>query len=392
MVDTDALLRKIAKGNWQLEYLDEATRKELLDPATLPELLKLLHTNEFFAQIDLMWALVLIGEPAKPGLLDGLKSEHWQARRTTAEVIGFLNDSTVLPYLLPLLKDEHELVRIAATESIGMIGDATAAPDLIEAMRDEERSIYAEAVYALCEISERYEMPELHLLLRDQDQKLRIGAAYILGEKAGVVGIQALLELSYIGISGDKHEWERAVDSLVAIGEPAIPQLVDALQQDDDEVLRRCIIAALGRIGHSSAFPALVAMIDDEDSLIQQEAVWAVGQMGEEALPVLFDAFQRDEGNIGWMAGNSLVDIGKPAVPGLLDLLSNPQAETRKRAADMLWFIHANRRSDIQEDLIRFLSESQNKDAQEQVVHVLTQIATPEALAAVEAWRSQNSM
>lgn len=76
---------------------------------------------------------------------------------------------------------------------------------------------------------------------------------------------------------------QQAADALVAIGSPAVPQLVEVIQDRSASVTARCVaIETAYRLGPKAAdaVPALSAALTDSDRRIRIRAVRAVGQMG----------------------------------------------------------------------------------------------------------------
>jgi HEAT repeat protein len=84
------------------------------------------------------------------------------------------------------------------------------------------------------------------------------------------------------------REWdleETAVDSLVRIGRPAVPRLVQSLRHPQAEV-REEAAQLLARIGPDAeqAVPALVAALQDRHAEVQKAAARALGQIGPAAV------------------------------------------------------------------------------------------------------------
>ena len=75
---------------------------------------------------------------------------------------------------------------------------------------------------------------------------------------------------------------EEAVRALVAIGAPAVPQLIAALK-DDDSVVEYHAQEALAQIGEP-AIKSLLATLRDEDIQVQWSAAETLGKMGAPAV------------------------------------------------------------------------------------------------------------
>jgi HEAT repeat protein len=78
-------------------------------------------------------------------------------------------------------------------------------------------------------------------------------------------------------------------------------------------------LLALGRIGQP-AVPALIEALSDESSRFRQRAVWALGRIGgSEALSPLVKALSDETTAVGIMAVWALKSVGEPAVPALIN-------------------------------------------------------------------------
>ncbi|MHB1037987.1 MAG: HEAT repeat domain-containing protein [Pirellulales bacterium] len=89
---------------------------------------------------------------------------------------------------------------------------------------------------------------------------------------------------------------ETAADALARIGAAAIPELVAALG-DRDEDVRAEAARALARMGPTAkaAVPALIAALGDEHETVRRNAARALGQIGpaaEPAIPALIKAMK----------------------------------------------------------------------------------------------------
>jgi len=156
-----------------------------------------------------------------------------------------------------------------------------------------------------------------------------------------------------------------AFDALVACKSQAVPALIEALGETQDEDIRIIIIAALGQIGSQAtpaipilneslkdnskdvrlvvvhalgqvgkeAVPALIAALEDEDIKVRQEAVYALGNIGKEAVPALIDALEDKDNGICFRAADALREIGVEAIPDLIEALYSTDSNVRSGAA-----------------------------------------------------------
>lgn len=87
---------------------------------------------------------------------------------------------------------------------------------------------------------------------------------------------------------------EVTIDALGRIGDPAVPALISALHDLKDRELRVAAARALARIGPPAqeAVPDLITALEDDDEDLRKAAVHALGQIGNAAsaaVPKLMD-------------------------------------------------------------------------------------------------------
>ncbi len=158
-----------------------------------------------------------------------------------------------------------------------------------------------------------------------------------------------------------------AVNALVMLGNSAVPDLLDALE-DPDNPMRWRIIDLLGQLGDPGAIPVLMATLDDPDSTLRYSAVVALGEIADpgtagvirdmlsdedsdvrygaatalvtlkdvDAIPDLLTALRDDDQGVRGSASTALGAIGSAAVPGLLEALKDSNPWTRALAARAL--------------------------------------------------------
>jgi HEAT repeat protein len=80
-----------------------------------------------------------------------------------------------------------------------------------------------------------------------------------------------------------------ARQSLVAIGNPSVPLLIEALKQENDNV-RREAVRALSEIGGPEVAPALIKTLEDEEFDIRWLAAEGLIELGVHGLKALLQA------------------------------------------------------------------------------------------------------
>lgn len=248
-------------------------------------LIEKLTDNDFRVRHDAANAVVKIGSPAVPFLIEALKTQSKQVRWRAASALAEIGAeaSSAVPSLIAMLHDEDEYIRRIAAYALGKIGPqaSSAVPDLIEALQDSDRNLTMVAAYALGKIGSEASVavPTLISTLQNANADVRLSAATALGR----IGAQE---------------------------KTAVPALIEALQ-DPDKYVRQGAADALGRFGAKAnkGVPALITALRDKNKYVRLNAASALGQVGIEA---------------------------KPAVPALIGALQDEKVEVRRNAASGL--------------------------------------------------------
>jgi bilin biosynthesis protein len=87
----------------------------------------------------------------------------------------------------------------------------------------------------------------------------------------------------------------RAAETLGEIGEPATPQLIEALLHNPNVTIRRAAAKSIALIEDATAVPALLhAFLHDPDTVVHGSAVGALARIGEVSVPALLDIIADD--------------------------------------------------------------------------------------------------
>ena len=129
------------------------------------------------------------------------------------------------------------------------------------------------------------------------------------------------------------YEHQKAIESLVKIGAPAVEPLINALKNENFHV-RASAATTLGKIKDTRAVGPLIVALKDKHEHVRSSAADALGEIKDNrAIKPLIDAL--DNPNIVRMgASDSLVNIGSPAVePLIATLKDNKNFEVRSYVA-----------------------------------------------------------
>ncbi len=204
------------------------------------------------------------------------------------------------------------------------IGGKRVAPNkLVVALKDSDEEVRRQALEALIEIGEAEALanfgqpavPQLMSVLKNsgwyENEKRRTAV-----EALGRIGMPALPTLinELKGYKGFSYN-EGIGLAIEKIGASAVPSLIATLS-DSNWDGRDQAAFVLGRIGDSSAVPALITVLKDWG--VRQEAIGALGEIGQPALPTLIVALRNSDKEIRSGAAEALEKIGdKSAVPSL---------------------------------------------------------------------------
>jgi HEAT repeat protein len=250
-------------------------------------------------------------------LVESLRSERRGVRAKAATALGKVGAAgrDVAPALIHALKDENIYVRSRAEAALEPIG-AEAAPAVIEALknRHEDKSVRLKLARTLGKLRPHAPeaVPVLIDALKDDDEEVRAAAT-------------------------------EAIGRMGAVAKDAVPTLVDLLQ-DDSRNVRWAAVIALGGIGPSAeeAVPALILIVQDEDDPNRGNAALAIGKVGpaaKDAVPSLIHLLHNGPSSSRGAAALGLGGIGPSAeevVPALIQALGDSDGYVRKRAAEAL--------------------------------------------------------
>jgi HEAT repeat protein len=128
--------------------------------------------------------------------------------------------------------------------------------------------------------------------------------------------------------SGEEPRAEKAVPALIKLGEEAIPALLDLTKSADVDTrwwaLRTLAQSPLARTEW------LVSFLDDPAPELRQCAVLGLANKPDEsATPQLVRALSDEDNLVGNLAVKALVNIGKPAVPSLIEKVKSASRSAR---------------------------------------------------------------
>ncbi len=267
-----------------------------------------------------------MGDPVSEHIA-ALQDKDWAIREEAATILGGLKDPRAVCPLVSILRDRDRSVREAAIGALTSIGEPSVTA-VGACLADPELSVQEAASAVLASIADGRVRDPLIRALRSHDWIVRMHAAKALGRIQEPDSVPALIPLLQDKVKAVREEVSRA---LAAIGEAAIPALLEALRHEE-WLVRLHAVEALGKTkSHQAVEPLLSTLFNDADSAIREDAVRALGEIGDsKAVEFLFAAMK--EPGLRTLAVEALGRIGdRRAVPRLIEVVTgtNPPEVTR---------------------------------------------------------------
>lgn len=286
---------------------------------------------------------------AVPALLDTLAGPDLLLRFTILESLGQIGVSVPMPRLLHLSQDR--LLRKALVDCLGKVGGSTAVPFLVATLTDEMRNVREAAANALAciaksetEESVRRELAAMHgnpsakalyELLDVHDPTLKKSVIRLVG----LTGDAAVAPRLFTFLDQEELRQE-AAKAIIALG-PAAATTLMPLWDGAAERERAYLAYLFGEFGYRAALPQLLQALDADDDDLKRMAIHALGKLGGVGeLHALLDALGSASVDVGAAAMQALCQIGdrhrEAALASLAPLLEAEDAAVRMRAVEIL--------------------------------------------------------
>lgn len=212
------------------------------------------------------------------------------------EALGEIGDRAALPAILPLYAEKS--LRKPVLEAVGKIADVGTVNFLLRIIADEEK-LNLTALRALVRIAEAskpriVEEAERHLIqsrFRESFPREKIAplAEHLLTTPKREV---KWFILKFLGWSGDERALpillshlgqpetsEVAAQALIDFGVGAMPSILSALQNEEEDEIVALLLRVVNVIGGSDAIPSILPFLDHDNPMIRRLAIETLGEI-----------------------------------------------------------------------------------------------------------------
>ncbi len=246
-----------------------------------------------------------------------LSDDDWAIREEAATTLGTLRDPRAVVPLVSVLRDADRAVREAAIGALTAIGEPS-VPVLGCCLSDPQLGVQEAASAVLAAIADERVLAPLIVSLKNRDWIVRMHAAKALGRIKHFSAIEPLVPLLQDKVKAVREE---ASAALAAIGDAAIPFLLSALTHTE-WLVRLHAVEALGKARSAAAVePLLSVLFNDHDAAIREDAVRALGHIGDARALEFLQTVLKEPG-LRPLVVEAMGQIGdRRAVPVLINVL-----------------------------------------------------------------------
>lgn len=233
------------------------------DQQAVVQLVGLLSAQEPGVSDRVYAIMVEIGERAAPVLLGQVHSDDKQMREYAIAALGTLKVVDAIPVISDVLAQSALKRRYVAAWALGAIGDAAAIPALIKALADENSAVRRYATRALIKLNKTAVVPLIEYLA-DADGAGAAGAIRAVGDIADKRALEVLLA---------QAQGEQRAEAFLALGKLRDPSAESALiagLEDPDSLVRMNAAMALGPLGGPAAAEELANTLEDDIHVVRE--------------------------------------------------------------------------------------------------------------------------
>jgi HEAT repeat protein len=240
---------------------------------------------------------------ALPSLLRVLQRDDLWLKFHAIEALGEIGDRTALPKILPLYNEKS--LRKPVLEAIGKIADVGTVSFLLRIIAEEEK-LNLTALRALVRIAdaskpkivEQAERLLIQRKFRESFPKEKIAPLVEHLHATPKRDVKNFI-LTFLGWSGDERVLpvlmnfleqpdtaEVAAQALIDFGQGAVPSILAALRNAEEDEIVALLLRVINVIGGSESIPSILPFLDHDNAMIRRLAIEILGDIAD---PVSLD-------------------------------------------------------------------------------------------------------
>ncbi|MCD4791902.1 MAG: HEAT repeat domain-containing protein [Bacteroidales bacterium] len=228
------------------------------------------------------------------------KKDIKSVRNSAIHALGSLKDKNAVPVLIDILKNDKDLVLVSsATQSLGFIKDKTASAFIIPLLNSDINTIRLTALGALTELKDSTTVPALMKLLLKKittDKTIDYETELICELLGDIKDKRAIPLLKEIWKHKSSTLKPSVAKALYQLGETYTIQYIRELATENENIrLQVWAIRTLGELGDKSALETVVGGLKSSDYSVREEAVIALGSLGNESSTVILEKMLNKE-------------------------------------------------------------------------------------------------
>ena len=328
------LIRALSDPYWPIrKQASESLRK--LAELSVPALINHINDEDENIQHWVLKTIQAIGPAGTADIIRLLKRGNEEQRFFAARALGVIKDPLAVEALAEALSDGNEWVRLYAAIALGSQGDTRAighlirslgepsfkmhanihelfqrfgekaVPELLLALKHENPAVVKNALKILGALQARSALDEIKAFLAHQNEELRVSAAEALSSFKGEGDTLDLLFKILVRTTSERAR----LRILVAVGEVGrpeiVPPLIEVLEVSSNQRERDTVVGILHAMGER-AIPALVNLLGSTRVTARKSSAEVLVKIGERCRPYLEAAASRDDVNVHYWSSRIL--------------------------------------------------------------------------------------
>jgi HEAT repeat protein len=371
-----------------------------------------------FAAASVSSASAQVRQASTESLVYDLKNPDAPRRLAAARDLGLDKSVSAIPALLPLAEDPDASVRRQVELTLEQMADISVLPGLVQLSADSEPDIRDRAVQALVNLhlpratgptaalvklnnfinpwadehADTVVEPDvpvdpsviaaLRARMTDTDDRIRRNAGQGLGILRGEAAIPELL----VAVGQDRDPLVRfeAVRALRKIGNPAVGSRLQPMLNLNMDKVRNEIIATLGTLKYREAVPELTRIYEESKPAERSRtlALSALADIADPASRAVFLGSKADKDvSIRLYANEGLARLADPSLGTVLSAERLVEKSARVQAAQAFGLLRIGR-EEYMEELVRALGSSTTRELAKEYL-LETQVTERPALFAM---------